>query len=175
HRFALIVAETADYAVRAAIVLHLLHSGALARAIVEIAALGDNAVEHGADVLEPRLCSVHIGGRRRQSKSRRLSEIAAGKNFELSAALTQRPRGQRAAIPLSQQIEEGQKRGRVHPQPLHPRLRRMDALEQVIERKRAVARYYDLAVDDKSLDFQRAGRFDELGEISRQRPAGFRL
>src|SRR5262249_57263704 len=41
HRFALVVAETANHAVRAAIVLDLLHSGALARAIVEIAAFGD--------------------------------------------------------------------------------------------------------------------------------------
>src|SRR5262249_22069788 len=60
HRFTLVVAETANHAVRAAVVLHLLHSGALARAIVEIAALGDNSVEHGADVLEPRLCLAQI-------------------------------------------------------------------------------------------------------------------
>src|SRR5262245_18221513 len=67
HRIALVVAETPDHAVRAAIVLLLLHSGALARAIVDIAALGDDAVEHGADVLEPRLCLAQSGGGRRQS------------------------------------------------------------------------------------------------------------
>src|SRR6476469_7991330 len=61
HRFALVVTETADHAVRAAIVLHFLHSAALARAIVEIATLGDDAVEHGSDVLEPPLCLAQIG------------------------------------------------------------------------------------------------------------------
>src|SRR6185295_3081810 len=55
HRFALVVTETADHAVRAAIVLHFLHSAALARAIVEIATLGDDAVEHGSDVLATAL------------------------------------------------------------------------------------------------------------------------
>src|ERR1700750_662281 len=86
HRFAFVVAETADHAVRAAIVLHFLHSGALARAIVKIATLGDNAVEHGADVLEPSLGLAQFGCGRRQSKSGRLFEISTGEIFELAAA-----------------------------------------------------------------------------------------
>src|SRR6478735_1749514 len=80
-RFALVVTETADHAVRAAIVLHFLHSAALARAIVEIATLGDDAVEHGSDVLEPPLCLAQIGRGRRQSNSRRGFSDIDGRNL----------------------------------------------------------------------------------------------
>src|SRR5262249_22961677 len=45
HRFALIVSEAADHAVRAAILLDLLHSGAVARAVFQVRALGDDAIE----------------------------------------------------------------------------------------------------------------------------------
>src|SRR5262245_49954041 len=62
----------------------LLHSGALTRAIIEIAALGDDAVEHGAHVLEPPLCLGQFGGGRRQSNSRRVSQTSMGKIFELA-------------------------------------------------------------------------------------------
>src|ERR1700745_1490694 len=106
HRFALVVTETADHAVRAAIVLHFLHSAALARAIVEIATLGDDAVEHGSDVLEPPLCLAQIGRGRRQSNSRRVFQISMGEIFELAAALSQRQMRQRPAIGISKQIEE---------------------------------------------------------------------
>src|SRR5262249_1183864 len=62
HRFAFVVAKPADDTVRAAVVLDFLHSAALARAIVEIAALGDDAVEHGADILKTALGLAQLGG-----------------------------------------------------------------------------------------------------------------
>jgi hypothetical protein len=52
-RFAFVVAETADNDVRGAVILDLLHAAAVARAIFEVAALGDDAVERRADALEP--------------------------------------------------------------------------------------------------------------------------
>src|SRR5262249_38947933 len=55
-------------------------------------------------------------------------------------------------------------RGRFRRQLLHPARRRMDALEQVVERERAVAWHHDLAVDDKSLDFQRAAASTSSGK-----------
>src|SRR5262249_7214814 len=45
HQFALIVPEAADHAVRTAVVLDLLHSGAVARAVFQVRALGDDAIE----------------------------------------------------------------------------------------------------------------------------------
>src|SRR5258705_7772819 len=45
HRLSFVVAKAADHAVGAAIVLDLPHGGAVARAVFELAALGDDAVE----------------------------------------------------------------------------------------------------------------------------------
>src|ERR1700722_7513900 len=52
---ALVVAEAADHAVGAAVVLDLLHAGAIARAIIEVALLGDHAVKRGAGAAQPFL------------------------------------------------------------------------------------------------------------------------
>src|SRR5262249_15020680 len=72
HGFALVVPEAPDHAVGAAIVLDLLHPAAFARAIVEIAALGDDAVEQRANVFEPALCFAQAG-RGRDSRMRGLA------------------------------------------------------------------------------------------------------
>src|SRR5262249_24546251 len=90
HRFAFVVAKPADDTVRAAVVLDFLHSAALARAIVEIAALGDDAVEHGADILKPALGLAQLGGGGGQSNSLLLSEISLREVLQLTASFAQR-------------------------------------------------------------------------------------
>jgi hypothetical protein len=51
----------------------------------------------------------------------------------------------------------------------------MDALEQRIERKGAVLRDNDFAVDDATIATERKNRVDQLRKIPRQRPASLRL
>src|SRR5262245_19447708 len=114
HRFALVVAETADHAVGAAVVLDLLHSAALARAIVEITALGDDAVEHGADILKPTLGLAELGGGGGQSNSPLVSEISMREVLQLTASFAQREVNESIAAGISQQIEDDQQRRRFH-------------------------------------------------------------
>jgi ferritin-like metal-binding protein YciE len=62
---ALVVAETADDAVGAAVILDLLHAGPVAGPISEIAPLGDDAVKHFARPPQPSLGFRKLGGHRR--------------------------------------------------------------------------------------------------------------
>ena len=133
HRFAFVVPEAANHAVGAAVVLDLLHAGAFTRAIVEIAALGDDAVEQGANVLEPALCFAQVGRGGRQPNARFTFDVSTSEALQLPAALAQRQMRQRAAIRISQEIKHDQQCGRFCRQLPHPALRRMDTLEQVVE------------------------------------------
>src|SRR4029453_2187771 len=92
----------------AAVVFSLLHSGALARAIVEIAALRDDAVEHSSDVLEPRLGFTQPPRGRRETNSFLAPEISTCEGLQLAATLVQRQMRQRSAVGISQQIEHDQ-------------------------------------------------------------------
>src|SRR5438477_6560643 len=58
----LVVAKTTDDAVSAAIILDLLHAAAVARAVFEVAALGDDAVEGRTGPLKPLLGLGKPGG-----------------------------------------------------------------------------------------------------------------
>src|SRR5262249_32105755 len=108
---ALVVAEAADHTIRAAIVLDLLHSGTVARAVFQVAALGDDAVEHYANVFEPSFCFAQLGRRRRQSNSPLVSQIPPGEGFEPTAALAQRQVRERSAGEIRQEDENQPKRG----------------------------------------------------------------
>ena len=91
--------------------------------------------------------------------------------FQRAAALAQRPVGQRHAVGTGQQIERDQQRGRFFRQFLDPARRRMNALEQGVEREGAVLRHHDLAIEDKRLGFQRQDGGDQLWKVARQQPA----
>src|ERR1700704_1464524 len=79
---AFVVAEAADPAVGAAIILDLLHAAAVAGRIGDVAALGDDAVERRADPLEPafRLGEPHGGGREAETLGSR--ELPGGEIFQ---------------------------------------------------------------------------------------------
>src|SRR5262245_6483747 len=77
NRLAFVVAEAADYAVGAAIVLDLLHAAAVARPVFRVASLGDNAVKRGAHALEPALGGCKLCRRRRQADALGAAQIPA--------------------------------------------------------------------------------------------------
>ena len=51
--FALVVAETSDYAVRAAIIFDFLHAGSLTGKIRQVSSLGDDTVERVSGAFQP--------------------------------------------------------------------------------------------------------------------------
>jgi hypothetical protein len=69
--------------------------------------------------------------------------------FELRPALPQWSLDQRLAIGVRQEIEHDEERRRLHRELLHPALRRMDPLQQGIERKRPIDRNDDFPVEDE--------------------------
>src|SRR5438105_7026348 len=111
----------------------------------------------------------------RQPNARLTFEVSTSEALQLPAALAQRQIRQRAAIRISQEIKHDQQGGRFCRQLPHPALRRMDALEQVVERERSVLRDDDLAVENKPVSFQTERRLNHVGKIARQRAAGFGL
>ena len=62
---------------------------------------------------------------------------------------------QRLAVGAGQEIEDDEERRRLRRELLHAALRRMDALQQGIERKRAVDRNDDFAVEDECRGLER--------------------
>ena len=91
------------------------------------------------------------------------------------AAGRQRLVGQHGAVGVLQQIEHDQQRRRFLGELLHAARRRMDALQQRVEREHLAFGHDDLAVEHEGLGLERAHRLDHVGEIARQRLAGFRL
>jgi hypothetical protein len=102
-------------------------------------------------------------------------ELRGGELLQQRPALAQRPLDQRLAARIGEQIERDHQRRRLLRQPLDPARRRMDALEQGVERERPAVRHDDLAVEHEALGAQRLGGGDDLGEIAGERLAGFRL
>src|SRR5262249_52330977 len=137
--------------------------------------LGDDAVEERANVFEPALCFAQAGRGRRQSNARLSFKISMGKTLQLAAALAQRQMRERAAVRIGQEIKHDQQCGRFCRQLLHAALRRMDALEQVVERERSVKRDDDLAIEDEVTSLQSERRVDDVGKIARQWAAGLGL
>ena len=118
--------------------------------IGEIAPFGDDAVERCAGRLEPRLGVGEPCRRRRQPDRFRTRGSICGKNA--SSPARARPASSRSASWPSasdQQIEQYQQRRRFDGKLTDPARRRMNALQQRIERKSAADRHDDLAVEQR--------------------------
>src|SRR4029078_11527173 len=87
----------------------------------------------------------------------------------------ERKLGQQLAIGIRQEIEDDQQRRRLLGKLGDAARRRVDALEQIVERKDAIARHHDLAVEDEAFERQLARGFNQIGKIAGERLAGFRL
>ncbi len=72
------------------------------------------------------------------------------------AALRQRLVDQRRAVGVGQQIEHDQQRRRLRRELLHAARRRMNALQQRVERERPAVGHHDLAVEHEVLRLERA-------------------
>ena len=98
-----------------------------------------------------------------------------GEGFELRPALLQWSLDQRFVVGVGQEIEGDEERRRLRRKLPYAALRWVDALQQGIERKRAIGRYDDLAVEDECRGPDGPHRLDQLRKIARQRLARFRL
>jgi hypothetical protein len=67
HGLTLVVAEAANDAVGAAIILDLLHAAAIVGPVRQVAPLGDDAIERRADPGEPSARLRQLGRGRRQA------------------------------------------------------------------------------------------------------------
>ena len=83
--------------------------------------------------------------------------------------------GERAAISADQQIKCDQNSRCLCRQRLYPTLRRVDALEQCIERESPVLRDHELAIHDKVVGLHLQEGFDNFGKIAGQRSPRLRL
>src|SRR4051812_9738862 len=98
-----------------------------------------------------------------------------GEPFEFCSTVLQRMLHQRGATLVDKKVENDVERGRLLRELADPALRRVNALEQVIERKFAFDWHDDLAVEDELPGLQRRDGFDDFRKISAQRLARFRL
>src|SRR5262245_9528845 len=174
HGFSFVVAEAADHAVGAAVVLDLLHAGALARLVGQIAALGDDAVETRADAFQPAFRIAELRRRRRQPDALGAPAIPAEKAFQRGTPFLERATSQQRAIGIDQEIENDQQGRGFLGESLHAARRGMNSLQQRVEGECAVGRNDDFGVEDELLRLERADRRDQLRKISRHRPARFR-
>src|SRR5204863_114001 len=69
-----------------------------------------------------------------------------------------------------EQVEHDEEGGRLAPQPLDPRGRRVQPREERSEVEATVARDDDLTVEHEASLRERGERLDELGEVARERP-----
>src|SRR5262249_43294261 len=76
------ITKAADDAVGAAVNLDLLHAGAVARAVLEVTAFGDDAVERRASAAEPSLRIAQSRCCRRQPNARLVLEIPGSEGLE---------------------------------------------------------------------------------------------
>ena len=147
------VAEPADDAVRGALQLHFLHRGALAgaRVVVEVETLRDDAVQ----ALPPpeshffAAATSTVAGESRIlsafGKKRRANASRSGRRFASGSPTRDRP------FSSTRRSKTMKIAGRLLRELLDAALRRVDALEQVIERDRAADGHDDLAVEDEAL------------------------
>jgi hypothetical protein len=141
----------------------------------EIAPLGDDTVERRADALEPTLGVGELRRRRREAHQRRGAAVFFVEAFQLAATFRQRHSGQCAAIGIDQKVEHDEQRRRFRRQALHAAHRRMNPLQQRIERERTAGRDRELAVEHEFPRLERPQRRHEIGKIPRHQPARFRL
>lgn len=155
--------------------LELLHRIPLARPVRRVRSLRDHAIETAAaGGTEP------LQRRRALRRGRREGEPSAGgkragERFELNPPLVQRTIQQRFATRIAQQVEDDEQGGGSRGQPAHPRLRRMNTLQQGVEREPLARGDHDFAIDDEPRRPHRCGSRRDLGKIPRERLSGLRL
>ena len=141
-----------------------------------VAPLGDDAVERGADAAQPFLRVGELGGRRRQPDATALREIFLARTLPAACgapAAARRPARRPPSASRSNTISSA---GVSCDSFLIAARRRMDALQQRVERKHlAVAARRSRRRARSARRFERPHRLDHVGEIARQRLAGLRL
>ncbi len=156
----LVDAVAGQRAVGGALVLDL-DEGPLVRLVRVVEALGDDAVEPGAlEDREPVVGDGGIGARRRDEHARtRLDDVD-----QPGPTLAQRPRQPRL-VAEGEEVEGDERARRLLGQPVDPRRRRVDALQQGVEVEPVAVGVGDddLAVDD-----------DVVGQGRQRGPGGAR-
>ena len=128
-RFSFVVAETADDAVRAAIIFDLLHPATVPGAVGQVAPLGDDTVERGTHAVEPSLGFDELACCRREANASGTAKILGSKEIELSPPLGERQIDERLAITVKQEIKSDEERRRLLRELVHAALRGMNAVE----------------------------------------------
>jgi hypothetical protein len=102
---------------------------ALARAIVEVAPLGDNAVQRRSGLSQPFLGLCWLGRGWRESDPSAFAKIRRCKLLELVTPCLEGFRHKRATVYTSEKIEDDEDRGSFSRKTFYPRGCRMNALE----------------------------------------------
>src|SRR5205807_10396142 len=142
------VAEAADDAVGGLEVLDLDHAVAVARVIRLAQALGHDAIESGtAEFVEPVVGDFALVRRRRKADQRSVGNLLE-ESLQQFAALFDRLVGDRFPF-HHQKIEREVMRRNLLRELADPRLRRMNALQEIIEGQPPADWYDAFAVDDE--------------------------
>ena len=173
-----VVAEAADHAVGAAIVLDLLHAVAVAGAIGQVAPLGDDAVERAAgraSAIFARSASLVVAGDRRK---RRLCDAKCFRRIASSrrAALCERhASASLLAVAVASRSKTMKQRRRLGGS-FWMRLAAGWMRCSSASNENALPCGTTISPSStKLLGLERAHRLDQLGKVARQRLAGFRL
>jgi hypothetical protein len=162
-------AEAADHAVGGAAALDLLHAGALPALIRQVEPLGHDAVEGAPGHVEPGAGLPRVRGGGREPDVVAAAEVPGREGLEEPPPLAERPRHERAARRVHQQVEDDEHRRPLSSEPLDPARGGMDALEQVVEGEAPVHRHHDLAVEHEGARGERAQMLDHLREVAGER------
>src|SRR5262249_1482502 len=127
------VAEAPDDAIGAAEILDLLHRRAVGGPVLDVATLGDTAVQSAGAAFEPALGLGGVGGDGRELDRAVPFELPPRERFEPLAALLERQREQGTAVFRREQVENDEAGRGLGRQFLHPARRRMDPLQQRVE------------------------------------------
>jgi hypothetical protein len=167
-----IIAKAAHHAVGRAPALDFEH-GALAGAIGQVQALGDNPVEGCVPPFQPLLGHAQLTGEGRQSETMGLAADLPEEPFERFAAFRERPGEQRLPGPGQQAIEEDQGGRCCARQAADAALCRMQPHLQRIEGELAIEGDDELGVEHECRTPERPQVREHLGKEARQRLAGF--
>ena len=152
--FAFVVAKAPNDAVGAANALDFLHPIARSRQILKVAAFCDDTIETAAALLEPAPGIGDVRCHRRQPEHAMPAELLPGEGL---ARFRRSASGRSAACctaAVHQHVEGDERRRRLLRQQQDPAVRRMDALQEIIERQTVPDRNNELTVKHEAIGRQ---------------------
>ena len=126
-------------------------------------------------MLEPLSRISNFCGDRRQPDRFVATQILAGESLKQFSSVGERQFREAFAVFSGQQVEYNQHRWCFSSEALHATLRRVNTLQQVVERKSPSLWHDNFTVEHETLRLQRSNRRNQFRKIAGERLAGFRL